>query len=547
MNQPLIGPHLVPGILHSLSRHATLPPKGVVAGQAVCSAVLELLGKGPAVFNDVDVFDVATAEQEDFLTSNEHLQEEALRLGVPAALLDEYRMLAVGEATLVELLGATSEGALNRVWLKSRSRQVAMGELLTSFDLNAVEIALDLETGELLWTKAFEHFIRTRELQVTSLNTPLRTLLRYYKKRDELGAYGDDELTAGMLVSWPIYCGTQVSYKLLSTRYQALLDQLMHKLPSWLVRNESDQTLEPSDDWLFPEGFEDAVSLATGDLGESEGVVRIVPLMLYGKKLGASKASSQMLEKALADSRAEVCDGSDFQQLVHMSLELMQERYLEGQKSQTHLKLVESVVAKHPNLCQALFGLTLDEQYRCLLDLRKRAKTEGEHVYGCVEQDAYPADMWNEHARQLFFTRLERRETTELLAEPLFETRTLDDVVVRELLTSRALRVEGSQMGHCVGGYSSAVQSGRSRILSLSGPTSSERSTVEVRVVKRAHQQQFVVQQHHSQGNRACSPRHRDVLRDYLRDEAARLGYAEYPPKETPARSDWTPEEVYAF
>ena len=515
-----------------LNAIAPLPAKGVVAGQAVCSAVMEVLGLGTGVYNDIDVFLETSPEKELELKSAKHLREESIRLGLPVAALDEYCGLGMAEYCF-KILGATTDSALNYVWCQFRERALTPSHIVYSFDLNAVEVALDLETRQLTWSRAFEFFLNTQELQVTSLGTPYRTLLRYFKKRDELKCYGNDQFVVDLVASWVEFSKPAIQ-PVLTKKFRELALQYAPKMASTFTVDADGSNLSMVESWVYLDGAEDVFSKAAGELNDVDSLCRLVPRMLYAHhlrqpenaKLALSAALKAALHRAnvtVEKSESSVSDDT-FYSVVHMSLELLGYEYLADHQTPKHFSLIDEELAKHGNLCSALFGLTLDEQYHCLRDLRKRAKKDGNSIYGLVESSALPLDMWNQTHRDMFFERIEKEEVQTELASPLLRSMEFNGYFIRELLTVRALKIEGKEMAHCVGGYSNAVCSGNSRILALSCGASRElRSTVELKVD--SVNKSISIRQHRGIANRIASAKNVKVLKEYLEEECRRLGF----------------------
>lgn len=538
MSHQKIRPELVPQIRAVLSAHAPLPQKGILAGQSLANAILEVLGKPCGPYNDIDVFVQADAEKLAYLATDEHRAQEALNMGVPVAVLDEYRQITFETDAEIKVAGTERDGLLNYVWLDGKLSRITLGTLISSFDLNSVEVALDLESNELVWSKAFEYFVDTRQLEVTNLNTPARTLVRFLKKLDELNAYADVDTTLRMLVSW--MDGAQVlgaqavlESTTLHPRYAAAMPLLTDKLPSWLKWDSERNKFALSESWVA-EDFNKLTTMGLDDY-EPEGQTRLIPQLVHNRRHAVSSSTAKFIE-SLKPGQLTTSNGDHFVDcLPSMSLAVFGHAYLQGQRSAAHLELVERTQKKHRALIRGLMGLTLDEQYNAILDIRRRAKIVGEHRWGQAEAYATPADLWCAHARNVFFQRLDRISSVEPLIAPLFAEKTVLGVRFRELVTEVDLRVEGSAMQHCVGGYGGEVESGRSRILSLrSGFTGADKSTVELSFVKDSEEPetQFVwVAQHHSVANKPASELHAKALEAYLEEELPRTGLKKYKKK----------------
>lgn len=527
-----LGHHWVPRILERLNKLAPIPDTGILAGQAVSSAILEELGLGPVVYNDIDIFKIADAAKKEELASVEFREAESFRLGIPVAELDEYRELRATVASSIDIVGSEEVGLINYVWCDAGKGKSLNGtRVLHSFDLNAVEVAIDLATKELLWSRAFEFFLKTRELQVTSLTTPARTLLRYFKKREELQAYGNDSLVLNLMASWvsanESYSHRHKKGEVLGAKFYHLAKAYEHKFSSVFDLDEEGKTLLSCVSWEHRvQGslelmFKDAV-----ETDELEGLARVAPLHAYGVALSRSKALDTSLKKGIADYVAEEDENGNYiaPTVVSRSLGWLQHTYLKDHLSDAHYALVNKTLAQHPELCTAITGLSLEEQYHCLKDIRSRAKREGEHIYGMVESNALPSDMWNKHHRDAFFKRIVLEESSVQLAPPLLPTKECEGVRVRELLTTTELRIEGSQMGHCVGGYGARISSGRSRVLSVRGRGGRAAwSTAEVAVV--SEMSKLVLRQHYAAGNTKAPDENDFALKLYLEEQADALGY----------------------
>ena len=314
-----MGPKTAQAVWAKLNGIAPLPSKGVIAGQAVCSAILEVLNLGVGVYNDIDVFLEATPEKELELISAEHLKEESIRLGLPVAALDEYCGLGMAE-DYFEILGTTSDSALNFVWCRFKEKSLTPSHIVYSFDLNAVEAALDLETRQLTWSRAFEFFLNTRELQVTSLGTPYRTLLRYFKKRDELTCYGNDQFIIDMVASWVEFSKPDTQ-PVLTKKFRDLALHYASKFASTFIAEAEGSVLSIVDSWQYLEGAEDVFAKASRELNDIDSICRLVPRMLYARELRQPAKAELLVQSALQLGLKEgetLPDDGSFYSLVHM-------------------------------------------------------------------------------------------------------------------------------------------------------------------------------------------------------------------------------------
>lgn len=201
-------------VLNVLRRHSGhLPKEGLVAGQAVASALDEILGTGRPVYNDIDVFLSNTQWEDQTGEKPKSLAFESVRVssrvryyGNEALTADSYaQSTQLATRDLYSIRETRMDGMTNRVlvdwnWqLSGADRGEKARGLIQVFDANNVQVAVDLESGQLYQTPAYEQFLASRELRLTQAFTPMQSLLRYFKKREELGVYGNDQAHVELL------------------------------------------------------------------------------------------------------------------------------------------------------------------------------------------------------------------------------------------------------------------------------------------------------------------------------------------------------------
>lgn len=229
-----LSPDMGSAILDHLSTMCDLSQfqDGYVAGQSVASAVFDLYGfGGGSVYNDIDLF-IPTLE---FIC--EQMIDEDYFAGTKS-----YRVMKVGRS-----------GMINTIYC---APDTLSGEhLISDFDLNCVQVAVNIKTREMIWTAAFLEFCLVRVIKVDSLFTPCHSLVRYFLKRDVLPlATGDDvqmlEMIAMTIDRWSLL-GRQ-NLPAFGTKF---LEQKYRKVESRLA--DFDLLQKPSDDgkkmfWLAP-------------------------------------------------------------------------------------------------------------------------------------------------------------------------------------------------------------------------------------------------------------------------------------------------------
>lgn len=201
MRELALNANMGDAVLLRLQDFTPLPRSGFVAGQAVASAVSEIFGDGAAVkYNDVDVFRKQTADEwQSFLDwSGEEGQDAPRGRAISTTKFttleveESYSQLVLSSADRYHVIRTLRKGLLNEVVCEFSDTN--QQKFLQTFDLNCVQVAVDLESRKLFWTPEFERFTRTRELDIVTLHTPFHSLIRYFKKKAELGGvFGNDK------------------------------------------------------------------------------------------------------------------------------------------------------------------------------------------------------------------------------------------------------------------------------------------------------------------------------------------------------------------
>jgi hypothetical protein len=531
----LATPDLAKRVIELLSSKQALPSAGIVAGQAVASAIDELLGTGPAVYNDIDVFleddDWATLTGELFptgLAKKELLASRFSYRDQPNLRPDDYAMaFHISSRTLYHVIKAERDRLLNLVLVKyAASTEGSRGQrLVEAFDLNSVQVGIDLKTGELAYTPQFEEFFVGRELRIVSLFTPFQSLLRYFKKRQEMpGTYGNDDLMIEMVrhiiyfnEGDPIYredriqafkagwrwmpiektrematrvssghggdqayrtgtgvCGQPLA---IGKKYATLLDVWMPKLePYFEVWKHPRINV-----WLLT-SRPNAPRLPY--IGRLSSVPNVLPARFLELKLPAPP----LVKKRRTEFQNFVFWlQPKLQGMYRTAYRYRGDQYLEGVESQQGWRDLQRVLNAHEEVVSTVINLPVGEQIalvrRVRLELKNidlsgawgifRGKDEG----WARKALADPAWLHTEVQRLLGSDEplIPRARLLPLPPE-------IGGIHVRELSTTRALICEGARMRHCVGGYGDAVEKGSSRIVSLTGgDKATECSTFEWR------------------------------------------------------------------
>lgn len=235
-----------------LSEDIHLGEEGIIAGQAVCSIVMELAGYHRGPIKDIDLFYVRHSIKNE--SKLDPIPTWFDQRSISKPMLDLFPLLKFNKKTDPHLLNIknTSEYLLfDKPLYKSRACNYShtkgkfhqhylsslnmyqiyacdqvdlinyiyckiheygsfkVSDLLASFDINCTQVAVDLHSKKLIWTPAFEEFIYSFELKVQRTSQPAHTAIRWVEKRKSLGAYGDDEVVLSLLALL-IYYGDEL-------------------------------------------------------------------------------------------------------------------------------------------------------------------------------------------------------------------------------------------------------------------------------------------------------------------------------------------------
>lgn len=185
-------------------RFGQLPETGIIAGQAVASAIYDVLGiskNGP--YNDLDVY----VEIYDLPDGYSQVEEST---GVKAI---SHGVVSAGQSTSFDgifqpmekngyfIYGAgvdANNSDINYISISMSCDRNQSEEkvILEGFDLNCCMSALDTANKQLVVNDAFLEFLESREIKIVNYFTPIHTIVRAVKKAKELDFCTFDQETA---------------------------------------------------------------------------------------------------------------------------------------------------------------------------------------------------------------------------------------------------------------------------------------------------------------------------------------------------------------
>ena len=180
--------NIVEQILRRLNDLAPIPNEGFLAGGAVANTLLGMkYGDIEYPINDLDIYmeedpNGPTRESGAPLRSDNLIVEDGYWGGT----------IGYDQGTTYRIVSVEREGLYNYInisAIRNRNKSSNPTYILKGFDLNCCQVGIDLSTNTLYYTPQFEEFMKTKQLDVTSVYTPAHTAIRLFKKKKELNCY----------------------------------------------------------------------------------------------------------------------------------------------------------------------------------------------------------------------------------------------------------------------------------------------------------------------------------------------------------------------
>lgn len=185
---------------------AKLPQCGYAAGQAVCNAVLEVMGYGSYAgpYRDVDLFFRAEEghEPEEIISQTSSWASALVglltrrgdaRTDYPSECIvkepgwdHDYDTLCFQSRRTHRIETSWRVGKLNCLFVAAYSDSWTRRDLLTGMDLNCAQVGLDLATKELFFTEDFVRFVGSKDIRIVNMEAPASALLRCLAKREDM-------------------------------------------------------------------------------------------------------------------------------------------------------------------------------------------------------------------------------------------------------------------------------------------------------------------------------------------------------------------------
>lgn len=229
----LKNPQIIKTIIEELEKMAgrKFNDSAILAGQAVSSKIFELLNLDiNPVINDIDLFFFHSIYS--YENSGENFQKinstASFQVGLNE-LYDNYGHISfLVKKEFFKVLGTKRFGLINYVFVNFNNweigypndtiyfnqkiaRKIKFQLLIESFDINAVQVGIDLKTKEIYFTEDFLNFLMTKQMQLSTYMTPIHSIIRLERKAKEIGVYA--KIENEILASWLSQQIFNVAYK----------------------------------------------------------------------------------------------------------------------------------------------------------------------------------------------------------------------------------------------------------------------------------------------------------------------------------------------
>jgi hypothetical protein len=438
-----------------------------------------------------------------------------LRLAPPDQPLnaDDYagRSHVVSLTRLYDIKSVSRQGMLNFVNCAMADsfmhRKLGAHDIIAGFDLNCTRVAVDLASGQLVWDRHYEEFLRSRQLRIAMMHTPWHTFLRLAKKSEELpGVYVDFEAAAQAcvgVVHSPLLSHLSNHREVSLLFGQKHLEQAEATRDIWTPYFALEPRLlaRPAGHWswsapdtltagsilektatlytMSPRGpLEPHLQERCDRLGRAV-VFHASSTLAEARRTVSAGATRKLQEVRQSRALVQEADRSKPRDFVLLCADTFGTGYVEGQALPSVAGKVAAWLAKHGLFKDHFFGLRLAEQHARMQDITQVARDFGashyqgdsEHALGVLELTATTADLQSRAAMLALLDADHRDAMTSFANTPLQLPAQLPDrfagFTVTEMRRPYDLSCEGREMHHCVGGYSHAVRRGSSRILSV--------------------------------------------------------------------------------
>lgn len=504
-----------------------IPEKGFMAGGAVANTIFSIFwGDKPYPINDIDIFyETKRASTPFYSWDRVHTPMRSDSLTIVGDGYDVTKCVYDSNVTY-KVLTTRRDGLINFIEISSISdRNRDYMYILKGFDLNCCQAGIDLETGELLYTKEFEELLFNKQLDVTSFYTPAHTAIRIFKKIYELGLYCNVEQCMSILsqpltgpnvpiiksLGFSTYFSTkykdlyQKYYRELS-KYFTMVKFFDHKKQLWAQMNDVVNRVFDEDhasNWLDPKN-----TIPTHLLdrwANYKNLWTLVPKKEYNNYIVEKCLDSFRLynpislrimydltkaNKKIINKLHQLVDGKNI--FTCKIFLLTVDGFIECDFTEKHVDAIEDFFARDNWLVKVVIKnkLNLQNTYKLVNVIKKIYKKEGNWVSRLLERiiERNNTNIELLYDFKLLYEQLliEKKSLEDDFIEPIdLSFITLpSDITIKELTSEYMLRWAGHKLKNCINdpqqNYKHKIESGYSRLFLIE--TKNNLSAMEIRL-----------------------------------------------------------------
>lgn len=416
--------------------------------------------------------------------------------------------------------------------------------IISNFDINANQVGVDLETGQILYTPHFYDFTKGQQLKIVNLQRCWHALARYFDKKEVHGYFGNNDCEIDKVM-------TYYSLKNSTSLHESFIQ---------------DGFIMPNFGSLFHQDWKDPLSPLMGEkyieLCRKNGLFNYLKIRNTGKAKDSSKTKlyelapkshwvsnvtkgkhKEKIEKILGkelvgyqmyalsninsimESEYNLISEKKLHKIISYSKELSQvkendsklpimrkkellkervgriglynSKILDKLLLKGHYKIgditrISKFIENHPESIK-LFSNTSTEKWIDIISKFRKLEDLSYRVFGYWinnHNSISPIEFLDKSVEELEDIAYENSgNSLKPLRELIFDNFEFKDIEFKEIITSFELNDLGHKMKHCIGGYDSSVAYWDSCILLLKDVGGNYISTAELKIPKSLRQE----------------------------------------------------------
>ena len=161
---------------------------GVIAGQSVAEAYFRVNDIDIHTrIKDIDIFNESKCELEKYNSFDQERSFTMRTYGKKEITVHKtsYGFVSKEQTKGLEIIQTGQKGMINLIYAKRINKDFKyVKSVVDTFDINSIQIGLDLSTNELYLTQNFKNFLRHKKLEISNYTSPITSLMRLLEKEE---------------------------------------------------------------------------------------------------------------------------------------------------------------------------------------------------------------------------------------------------------------------------------------------------------------------------------------------------------------------------